>query len=357
LPPEPVEVTIALPVPTDLIARISAVSPLVRVSPLTRAQRLIYRDGRPLWAGYQEPTGADDETEEEARATLERTLEATEVLLTNPIVPENIVTRAPALRLLQLTSAGFDRLLEADVVRSDRVQVTTASGLHAVPISEYILGAMIAFAKGFPRALDAQTERQWRPYWPQELEGATVAVIGFGAIGRRTCELARGLGMRVLAVRRSITRRMSGKECGEPSVDEMHPASALPQVLTAADYVVLAVPLTDESRGMIGERELTAMKPSAVIINIARGAVIDQPALVEALKSGVIAGAALDVTDPEPPPAEDELWTVPNVMITPHISGGTPRYMERAVEIFCDNLDRYLSGKPLRNVVDPSRGY
>ena len=354
---DPVRATIALPMSAALIERIRSVSARLEVTPLTRMQRHVYRDGRPLWAGYNEPPDPGDESEDEARATLSEILARTEVLLTNPIVPDDILARARGLTWLQLTSAGVDRLLGSDPVRSDRVQVTTASGLHAVPISEYVLGAMIAFAKGFPKALAAQREQAWRPFWPQELEGATVAVIGIGAIGARVAVLAKALGMRVLAVRRSANHRMTGEDTGNTSIDELLPPGELSNALAEADYVVLAVPLTEETRGIIGESQLRGMKPNAVIVNIARGAVIDQPALVRALREGWIAGAALDVTDPEPLPPNDELWTVPNVMITPHISGGTPRYMDRAVEIFCDNLARYLAGAPLRNVVDPQRGY
>jgi phosphoglycerate dehydrogenase-like enzyme len=150
---------------------------------------------------------------------------------------------------------------------------------------------------------------------------------------------------------------MTGAEAGTPFVDEMFPPSELAAFLAESDYVVLAVPLTAESRHLIGEAELAAMRPTAVIVNIARGAVIDQDALVKALKAGRIGGAALDVTEPEPLPPDSELWGLENVMITPHISGGTPRYMDRAIGLFCDNLRRYLAGEPLRNVVDPKRGY
>jgi phosphoglycerate dehydrogenase-like enzyme len=354
VPGDPVQVTSALPLSAELADRITAVSPRLTLLQLTRAQRLLYREGRPLWAGYHEPPAADDEDEDTAREGLASVLRDTQILLTNPIVPDNILDRAPALRLVQLTSAGVDRLIDSELVLSGRVVVTTASGLHAVPISEYVLGAMIAFAKGFPRALKAQDERQWRPFWPQELEGATVAVLGVGAIGRRVAVLCRALGMRVLGVRRSIPERVTGED---PDVDEMHPVASLKEVLAQSDYVVLALPLTEESRQMIGEAELSAMKPTAVVINIARGAVIDQAALTRALKEGVIGGAALDVTDPEPLPQDHELWSAPNLMITPHISGGTPRYMDRAIDIFCDNLRRYVQGEPLRNVVDPGRGY
>src|SRR5437867_10722612 len=184
MPNHAVNVTIALPLAVDLGETIRQTDPRLNVTALTRAQRRVYRDGRPLWAGYPEPPQADDESEEEARERLAPILRETEVLLTNPIVPDDILSTAPALKWLQLTSAGVDRLLDAPVVRS-RVVVTTASGIHAVPISEYVIGAMLAFAKGLPRAIRAQQERVWRPYWPDELEEKTVGVLGVGAIGAR----------------------------------------------------------------------------------------------------------------------------------------------------------------------------
>jgi len=351
-----VKVTLALPVADELQEMIRAADVRLEVTALTRAQRRVYRGGRPLWAGYPEPPRAEDESEDEARERLEPILRETEVILSNPIVPDDIVERAPALKWLQLTSAGVDRLLDAPVVRS-HVTVTTASGIHAVPISEYVIGAMLAFAKGLPRAFRAQQERAWRPYWPEELEAKTVGVLGMGAIGARVVRISRALGMRVLAMRRSVDRKMTGAEAGVPDAHEMLPPSALPYVLRESDYVVVALPLTPESRGLIGETELRAMKPSAVIINIARGAIIDEQALVGALKERSIAGAALDVFQQEPLSGESELWGLENVIVTPHISGGTPSYMERAMELFCDNLRRYLAGEPLRNVVDPARGY
>ena len=354
---ELVRVTIAMPLDDALVARVRGVSDRLAVTHLSRSQRFVYRDGRPLWGGYREPPAPEDESEEEARKALHEALGATEVLLSNQVMPDDIVTLAPALKWLQLTSAGVDMLIEHPIVRAPGVTVTTASGVHATTISEYIIGAMISFAKNFPKALRSQEERTWQPYWPQELEDATAGIIGFGAIGKRTAELAHSLRMRVLAMRRSCERRMSGEEAGEPAVDEMFPPGELHAFLRQCEYVVLALPLTEESTGLIGEAEIAAMKPNAVIINIARGRVIDQEALVRALREGRLAGAALDVTTPEPLPSGHELWDVPNVMITPHISGGTPRYMERAVDLFCDNLRRYANGEPLRNVVDPSRGY
>jgi phosphoglycerate dehydrogenase-like enzyme len=329
------------------------VDPRLEVTSLSRAQRLAWREGRPLWAGYQEPPVTGDETEEQAKARLDAILAESEIILSNPMVPGDIVGRAPQLKWLQLTSAGVDRLLDAPIVRSSGAMVTTASGIHAVPISEYVIGAMLAFGKGFPRALRSQAEGRWNPYLPEELEGKTVGILGIGAIGSRVADIAHALGMRVLALRRSVSARQKG----DGRVAEFLPPSDLPYLLGESDYVVVAVPLTEESRRMIGEAELRSMKPTAVLVNIARGAVIDEAALIRALKEGWIAGAALDVFEQVPLPAESELWKLPNVLITPHISGGTPRYMDRAVDLFCDNLRRYLAGQPLRNVVDPARGY
>ncbi len=350
---EKVKVLLALPVSGEQRERIEGVSHRLEVASLTRAQRLAWREGRPLWAGYQEPPPSGDETPEEAGARLDALLAESEVILSNPMIPGDILRRAPNLRWLQLTSAGVDRLLDAPVVRSPAVEVTTASGIHAVPISEFVIGAMLAFAKGFPGALRAQAESRWSAYLPEELEGKTAGILGMGAIGSRVAALAHAFGMEVLAIRRSVGSRHKG----DGHVAEFMPPSDLPYLLGESDYVVIAVPLTEESRHMIGEPELRSMKPSAVIVNIARGPVVDEPALIRALKESWIAGAALDVFEQEPLPPESDLWKLPNVLLTPHVSGGTPRYMERAVDLFCDNLRRYLDGRPLRNVVDPERGY
>lgn len=349
-------VAVTLGLDDGLLAQMRAVDPSLRVTLLSRAQRRAYRGGRPVWAGYAEPPEPETEGEEEARKNLAALLAETEVIFTSPIIPPDIVSTAPKLRWVQLTSAGVDRLLDSDLLRS-RVAVTTASGIHAVPIGEYVLGVMLAFAKALHRAMRSQTERVWRPYWADELQGKTVGIVGLGAIGSYVARLAKALGMRVLATRRSARQRASGGEAGVPDVDELLPAADLPYLLAESDYVVIAVPLTAASRGLIGEKELGAMKPTAVIINIARGAIIDERALLHALKEGWIAGAALDVFEREPLPAESELWEMENVIVTPHISGGTPRYMQLAVELFCDNLRRYLAGQPLRNLVDLTRGY
>src|SRR5581483_560591 len=258
---------------------------------------------------------------------------------------------APRLRWIQLTSAGADRLLGSGFIEQG-VTVTTVSGLHATPIGEYVLCTILMFAKGAPAFTRAQQRREWLRFLPQELRGKTVGVVGMGHIGEEVARLAKAFGCRVVATRRSVTGPAAGAHA-----DELLPAAMLPRLLEQSDYVVLCVPLTDETRGLIGERELRTMKQSAVLVNIARGAVCVEDDLVRALREGWIAGAALDVFEREPLPAESPLWELENVILTPHISGGTEIYNQRAVDIFADNLRRYLAGEPLRNVVDPARGY
>jgi phosphoglycerate dehydrogenase-like enzyme len=351
-----VHVVLALGLSEALVAAVRQVSPRLRVTPLSWAQRRVYRGGQPVWYVYAEERRPEEETEEEARANLASILAQAEVLLTSTLIPPDIVGRAPRLRWVQITAAGVESLLDSELALSG-VTLTTVSGIHAVPVGEYVIGAMLAFAKGLPGAMRAQAERSWRPYLAEELYGKTVGIVGLGAIGGFVAKLARADGMRVLAIRRSVRQRAVGHEAGIADVDELLPPSDLPHLLSQADYVVIAVPLTPQSRGLIGERELRTMRPAARIINISRGAVIDEAALVRALKEGWIAGAALDVFQEEPLPPDSELWGMEKVILTPHISGGTPVYMERTVALFCDNLRRYLAGEPLRNVVDLQRGY
>lgn len=282
----------------------------------------------------------------------QKALAPAEVLLSWSLLPPDLLERAPNLRWVQLISAGVDRLLGGDLLRSG-VTVTTASGIHAAPMREHVLAMMIMLAKGWPGLFRAQARREWMRYMPGVLAGKTVGVVGLGNIGCEVARLAKAFGMRVLGVRRSGVPL----ECTDYEVDGIFGPLDLLNVLAESDYVVLALPLTEETHHMIGELALRTMKPSAYLINASRGAVVDEEALVRALKEGEIAGAGLDVFESEPLPAESELWGMENVIISPHIAGGTPVYMEQAVEVFCDNLRCYLAGEPLRNMVDPQRGY
>ncbi|HYM15470.1 MAG TPA: D-2-hydroxyacid dehydrogenase [Dehalococcoidia bacterium] len=258
---------------------------------------------------------------------------------------------APRLRWIQLTSAGADRLLGSGYIE-EGVVVTTASGLHATPIGEFVLSAILMFAKRAPGSLRAQIRHEWARFAPSELRGATVGIVGLGHIGAEVGRLAKAFGCRVIATTRSATEQHS-----RPEADDVLPAGELHTLLAEADYVVLSMPLTPATRGMIGEAELRAMKQTAVLINIARGPVVVEAALIRALREGWIAGAALDVFEREPLPQDSPLWDMENVIVTPHISGGTEIYNQRAVAILTGNIRRFLAGEPLVNVVDPARGY
>jgi phosphoglycerate dehydrogenase-like enzyme len=267
--------------------------------------------------------------------------------------PRDLLLRAPNLRFYQQWGAGADWLLKTPEAAQKSWTLVNASGVHAIPITEHILALMLAFARGLHLAARMQEQHTWKKAARAELfelAGSTLVLIGVGAIGERTAQSARALGMRVLGVRRDPRQPAAG-------IEAMFAPQQLLEVLPQADFVVLTVPLTHETRGMIGERELRAMKPGAYLINIGRGGTVQTAALVRALQEGWIAGAGLDVVDPEPLPPDSPLWDMENVILTGHYSGLTPHYFERAFAIFLDNLQRFRDGQPLRNVVDKEIGY
>jgi len=242
-------------------------------------------------------------------------------------------------------------------LRSSGVLVTNASGVHAIPMAEHILGALIALARHFPDAVRYQQERRWaqqeiwdKPLRPRELSGQRLLIVGFGAIGRELARRVQPLGMKVWAVTRS------GR--GDAGLAErIVPAAELDAALPEADFVVLAAPETRETRHLIGPRQLAAMKPTAFLVNVARGSLVDEVALVEALRRRAIAGAALDVAEQEPLLPESPLWTLDNVFITPHISAASEFLWERQAVLLLENLERWFSGRELLNLVDLTRGY
>ncbi len=267
-------------------------------------------------------------------------------------LPEDVTRRAPKLKWVQVMSAGVDRFLKDEEFRRSRVILTNVSGIHAVPIGEFVMGLMLMFAKGAPLCFQMKQRREWRQFVPSVLRSRTVGIVGLGSIGGEVARLSKAFGMRVVAVRRSVPR--SG---GARYVDVLLPPERLRQLLSESDFVVLALPLTPETRGLIGEAELRSMRPTAYLINIARGEIVDEEALVRALEEGWIAGAGLDVFATEPLPPDSRLWELPNVVFSPHIAGGMEDYIQRATEVFCENLKRYLSGRRLLNVVDKRKGY
>lgn len=267
--------------------------------------------------------------------------------------PHAMIPRAPRLRWFQQWGAGTDWLMRYPEVASLDFMLTNASGVHAVPISEHILAYMLAFSRRLPEAMRAQQQHAWqRDGSPEafELAGKTMLLVGVGAIGQRTALVAGVLGMRVIGVRSDPSKSV-------PGVEYMIGPEALETALPKADFVVLTIPLTAETRGLFNARLFERMKPAAYFINIGRGGTVDEEALIQALRSGQIAGAGLDVFATEPLPPDSPLWDMENVIITGHYSGSTPHYDRRALEIFIDNLERYLKNKPMRNVVDKQKGY
>lgn len=274
-----------------------------------------------------------------------------EVLITM-FAPLNLLSRTPKLKWLQMTSAGVDHLQGTGIFESE-VLITKFSGVAAVALAELALTFMLMFTKKAPDLFIAKQRKEWARSRTRirELRGQTVGVVGLGPIGRQIARLTRALGMRVLAARRSAGAREQGL------AEAVYPAGALRDMLARSDFVVLALPLTAETQGLIGEGELRAMKPTAYLINIARGGLVDEPALIKALKEGWIAGAGLEVFATEPLPPESELWDLPNVILTPHIGGRFEEYNLRAAELICENLRRYLEGRELLNPVDKGKGY
>jgi phosphoglycerate dehydrogenase-like enzyme len=264
-------------------------------------------------------------------------------------VLEQILDLAPELRWVHTPSAGVEHLLIPAIIERE-IMLTNSAGVHAIPIAEFVFGFMLTKAKQLAAYRAAQAEARWaRDFQLEELYGATLLILGIGGIGQAIAERAAAFGMRILGSRR-MPRPMPGVE---RVVGEDEWRALLPE----ADYVVVATPLTPTTRGMIDAAALAAMKPSAYLINIARGAVLDEPALIAALNEGRIAGAALDTFEQEPLPADSPLWHLRGVTITPHTTANSLRMRERQINLFLENLDRFRNGVPLVNVVDKDRGY
>lgn len=259
-----------------------------------------------------------------------------------------LLVSAPNLRWYQQWSAGSDWLTRYPASADRPFVATTASGVHPIQIAEHTFALMLAFVRKLPEVILRQRDREWQAPPGEtiaELFERTLLMIGLGAIGERIALVGSALGMRVLGVRRSAVEP-------PPGVEALYGPDRLLEVLPQADFIALAPPLTKETCHMIGERELRAMKQTAFIVNVGRGKLIDEAALIRALQEGWIGGAGLDVFETEPLPADSPLWSLPNVIMTPHYAGASPRYYERAMPIFLDNLRRYRDGEELRNLVD-----
>lgn len=277
------------------------------------------------------------------------------------------VAHAPHLRWVQTESAGIDHLIGTPVWNSD-IQITSANGVHSSQLPELVMTMILAHIRNLPELLRRQANNEWasdrNTFMPKELRDSTIAILGYGAIGRQVAHLAQAFGMKVLATKRAGRPAhfdgwtLPGTGDPDGSIPERYyTTDELHAMLGAADVVVLALPMTSSNRHLINSAALAAMRPDALLVNIGRGGLVDTDALITALRDGQIGGAALDVTDPEPLPADSPLWQMPNVIITPHIAGMSRQYQDRATMLFAENLRHYLDGKPLYNLVDRTLGY
>jgi len=247
------------------------------------------------------------------------------------------------LRWLHTFSIGVDHPAFLRVVERG-ITLTNGAGTQSIPIAQYVLLMMLHHAKGMTNWERAQARHEWSRHGSEELTGKTVALLGAGGIGGEVARLAKALRMDVIALRRSRTP--------VEHVDELLRPGEEGELCARADFLVICAPLTRETKGVIGTAELARMKPSAYLINVARGPLVDERALIAALRENRIAGAALDVFEVEPLPAEHELWTLPNVVITPHLSPSSPMHIVRGTDLFIENLRRFVAGEPLQNIVD-----
>jgi phosphoglycerate dehydrogenase-like enzyme len=277
--------------------------------------------------------------------------------------------QAPHLRWIQAHTAGINHLLSRPILQAEDVEVTTTSGIHAVPMAEYCLALMLAFAYRLPQFRQLQDQAQWpadaNQMTTQTLRGQTLGIVGYGSIGRELARMADQLGMIVVATKRDLRQVAAEGEYTESGVGDqagdiptrLYPPEALGSMVKVCDYVVLTLPLTADTRHIVNEDILNAMKKTAVLINVSRGSVVDEAALISALAARKIAGAGLDVFETEPLPATSPLWQMDNVILTPHISGNNARIHEKAAALFAENLQRYLDNRPLLNRVERGRGY
>ncbi len=274
-----------------------------------------------------------------------------EILLTWGMYrPGSFCRAARNLRWIHALSAGVDALIAVPEIRDRRIRVTSTKGIHGLPIAEHTLGMMLSFARGFHILHDRQRRKEWRKYLEaDEIQGKTVGILGLGNIGQVVAQKCKLLGMRVIA--------LDIRPAGHEIIDRFYSAEDLIPLLREADYVIINLPLTPDTHHLIGEKQLRAMKKSACLINVARGPIVDEGALLRALMEGWIAGAGLDVYETEPLPPESELWSLPNVIVSPHMSAISPYYMDRAIAVFCENLTRFTHGKDLLFEVDWDSGF
>lgn len=343
--PGTVRIVITSPLEDDLVDQIRAVDARLDVElPNELLETPKYPSDHPL-------PKIDDPA---ARERWEALLDEAEVLFDfGPLELAPTLSERPNLRWIQATSAGVGRLVERVGLLDSDVAVTTASGVHARPLAEFALLAMLMFGKRTLELLDEQRAHRWERHAGEELRGKTVCVVGLGKIGLEVGRLARAFDMRVVGT----VRDLRGRTAEQLGVDRLEGPDGLDALLSVADVVVLTTPHTSQTHALLDARRLRRLKRGAVLVNIARGDVVDEEALVEALRSGRLRGAALDVFQQEPLPPESPLWDMPNVFVSPHSASTVAQENSRITELFCANLLRYLGGEPLLNLFDREQRY
>ena len=262
-----------------------------------------------------------------------------------------LVAAAPRLEWIHTRHAGVDAALTPAMLANSAV-FTNGSGVFSQSLGEFVIAGALYFAKDFPRMLRSKAEHRWQPFHVEELSRQTIGIIGYGDIGQAIARRARAFGMRVLAVRRDPSPRPGDEHAHMvQGIDHLH------EMLAQCDYVVVAAPLTAQTRHMVGAAEFNVMKPTAIIMNVGRGPVIDEAAMVESLRSGRIRGAWLDVFEVEPLPADSPLWSMENVFLSPHTADQTHYWMNDAMDFFLAQFARWRRGEPLHNIVDKHKGY
>ena len=315
----------------ECIKQVRAVSPRIKVTDVT------------------DLVNAEQRGDSVARERLNALLAEAEVICGFRL-PKNIIARAPKLKWFQSLLAGVNHVLEdQDIVQSP---VVITNWPHGNPVSEFAIHLMLMLAKKAPKSFHSKQEKKWEPFRATLLHDKTVGILGLGSIGREVARLCKAFGMRVIATRRSAKQAGQAKD-----VDLLLPPDRLREVLAESDFVVISLPLIPETYKLIGEAELRSMKHTAYLINIARGGILDEEALIRAIDEAWIAGAALDALSTEPLPSESRLWELPDVIITPHMSGRYDHYNRDAIHFFNENLERYLEGRELVHVVDKKMGY
>lgn len=339
-PNTPVDVLITMPFSASLIKPLQEVSPLLRIT--VHPAQNINEVPDELW-------------------------KRCEVLYTDRIIPDEEL--APNLKWVQHHHAGIDTFADQIAEVRPNLTVTTLSGAETSQIAEHVMTMLLAFGRQLP-ALSAQQKKgewpkeRWEKFTPRELRTSTVGIIGYGSIGRQVARLLREFGATVLATKNDAMHPIDSgyipEGMGDPNGDLVHrlyPGQATKSMLKDCDFIVVAVPLSENTRDLVNADVLSACKPSAYLVDISRGGIVDHTALIKALNEHRLAGAALDVFPEEPLPKKSPLWEMQNVIVTPHIAGVSTHYDERAIELFAENLSRYIADLPLYNVFDIKRGY